>query len=142
MCWRTRACVGEPWGCVGHSNVLIATFLIPAQGNLEVSQNLAFHGHPTSHLKRHFLRKKICLRKCHFLRKRFQHTSRVLQHTPGFSNIHFWRTPFTGSLQPLLRTRIHCVHYWGNKNHSFIPLNHYFSPPNFENPGGTCTDVS
>ena len=42
-----------------------------------------------------------------------QHTSRVLQHTPGFSNTRFWRATLTGSLQPLLRTPIHCVHYWG-----------------------------
>ena len=42
-----------------------------------------------------------------------QHTHRVLQHIPGFSNTRFWRADITGSLQPLLRTPIHCVHYWG-----------------------------
>ena len=42
-----------------------------------------------------------------------QHTSKVPQHTHGFSNTHVWRITLTGSLQPLLRTPIHCVHYWG-----------------------------
>ena len=41
-----------------------------------------------------------------------QHTPRVLQHTPGFSNTRSWRNELAGSLQPLLRTPIHCVHYW------------------------------
>ena len=45
-----------------------------------------------------------------------QHTPRVLQHTPGFSNTHFWRSTLTGSLQPRLRTPIHCVHYWGKSD--------------------------
>ena len=31
-----------------------------------------------------------------------QHTSRVLQHTPGFSNTRFWQRTLTGSLQLLL----------------------------------------
>merc|ERR1712184_223522 len=46
-CWRTRVCVGEPWTCVGHSNVhnsavirsKLMIFLFP-----ESSHRAAAHG--------------------------------------------------------------------------------------------------